>query len=163
MADKPSVIRETDQEARTLARSLLRDARFAAIAVLDPETGFPSASRIILTTAEDGTPFILASTLAAHTQGILADPRCSLLVGEPADKGDPLVHPRMTVHCLAEKVVRETGEHDALRTLFLERHPKAKLYIDFGDFGFYRLVPQGAALNGGFGKAFLLTREDLLG
>ena len=35
MADKPSVIRETDNEARELAKSLLREARFAAIAAED--------------------------------------------------------------------------------------------------------------------------------
>lgn len=162
MADKPSVIRETDNEARELAKSLLREARFAAIGVLDPETGFPAVSRIILTTSDDGVPFILASTLAAHTQAILKDPRCSLLVGEPQDKGDPLVHPRMTVPCIAEKVAKDSDEHGRLRERFLTTHPKAKLYIDFGDFGFYRLVPQGAALNGGFGKAFLLTPSDIL-
>lgn len=161
MADKPAVIRDTDNEARELARSLLKEARFASIGVLDPETGYPAVSRIILMTTSDGTPIILASRLSAHTQGILNDPRCSLLVGEPADKGDPLVHPRMTVQCLAAQVDRESEEHAALREAFLARHPKSKLYIDFPDFSFFRLEPQKAALNGGFGRAFWLTAEDL--
>lgn len=161
MADKPSVIRDTDQEARELARSLLSEARFAAIGVVDPESGYPSVSRIILMTDRDNTPVILASRLANHTQGILNDPRCSLLVGEPADKGDPLVHPRMTVYCLAAEVARDSDDHKSLRESFLLSHPKAKLYIDFPDFSFFRLTPQRAALNGGFGKAFLLMADDL--
>jgi len=160
LTDKPSVIRDTDNEARELARELLHEARFAAIGVLDPETGYPSVSRIILMTT-NGVPVILASRLAAHTQGILKDPRCSLLVGEPADKGDPLVHPRMTVQCLAEQVDRESEDHGALREAFLARHPKSKLYIDFPDFSFFRLTPQKAALNGGFGRAFWLTPADM--
>lgn len=161
VTDKPAVIRDTDNEARDLARSLLTGASFASIGVLDPETGFPSVSRIILITTPDSTPVILASRLSAHTQGILNDPRCSLLVGEPADKGDPLVHPRMTVQCVAEQVQRDSEDHSALREAFLARHPKSKLYIDFPDFSFFRLTPQKAALNGGFGRAFWLTPEDL--
>ena len=34
MTDKPSVIRETDDEARGLARRLLRSARYVALAVV---------------------------------------------------------------------------------------------------------------------------------
>lgn len=163
MTDKPAVIRDTDNDARELARSLLTEARYAAIGVIDPETGYPSVSRIILTTVDNAVPIILASNLATHTQAILKDPRCSLLVGEPADKGDPLIHPRMTVQCLAERVERDGEEHAILRERFLARHPKAKLYIDFPDFSFYRLKPRKAALNGGFGRAFWLTPEDLQG
>ncbi|WP_306410411.1 HugZ family pyridoxamine 5'-phosphate oxidase [Ectorhizobium quercum] len=162
MADKPAVIRDTDNEARELARTLLAQARYASIGVIDPETGFPSVSRILVIT-DKATPVILASRLSAHTQGILNDPRCSLLVGEPAGKGDPLVHPRMTVQCLAQQVERDGEEHASLRERFLERHPKSKLYIDFPDFSFFRLVPQKAALNGGFGKAFWLMPDDLAG
>ena len=161
MTDKPPLLQETDNESRELARRLLNEARYASIAVINPESGFPSVSRTILATTQDTTPFILASKLATHTQGLLKDPRCSLLVGEPADKGDPLAHPRMTVYCLAEQIERGSEEHAALREAFLARHPKAKLYIDFPDFGFFRLVPQKASLNGGFARAFALTSRDL--
>jgi hypothetical protein len=34
-------------------------------------------------------------------------------------------------------------------------------YVDFGDFGFVRLVPLSALLNGGFGRAVRLTAQDL--
>ena len=35
--DKPSVLRETDDEARRLARILLRSARSCALAVVEPD------------------------------------------------------------------------------------------------------------------------------
>ncbi len=159
--DKPSVLRVTDDEARRLARTLLRSARSCPLAVFEPETGFPFASRTLTGTDTDGTPVILVSALSFHTQALRADPRASLLAGEPG-KGDPLAHPRLTVICMAEEVPRESEVRAALRERFVRRHPKAKLYVDFPDFTFFRLVPQRALLNGGFGKAFVLAAEDLL-
>ncbi len=159
--DRPQVLRETDDDARRLARTLVRGARFMALAVLDPETGFPSVSRTLTGTDVDGTPVILVSGLSGHTKGLVADPRCSLLAGEPG-KGDPLAHPRITLQCLAESVPRETPEHTRIRSRFLDRHPKAALYADFPDFRFFRITPQTASLNGGFGRAYMLPGSDLL-
>jgi len=159
--DKPAVLRETDDEARRLARTLVRGARHMALAVIDPQTGFPSASRALAATDLDGTPVILASALSAHTKGLLADDRCSLLAGEPG-KGDPLAHPRITLQCRAVSVPRGDEVHERLRERFLDRHPKASLYIDFTDFRFFRLEPQTASLNGGFGRAYALPGGDLV-
>ena len=161
MNDKPKVIRDTDDDARRQARILLRGARFAAIGVIDPETGFPSVSRVLLGTDIDGAAVILVSNLSAHTGALLTDPRASLLTGEPA-KGDPLAHPRLTLQCLAESVERDSPVHARLRGRFLSRHPKSQLYIDFPDFRFFRLVPERASLNGGFGRAYHLSKDDFL-
>jgi putative heme iron utilization protein len=161
MKDRASVLRETDDEARTLARVLLRGARYGSLAVLDPETAFPFASRVLLGTDVDGVPVILVSALSAHTRALDADPRASLLTGEPGD-GDPLAYPRLTTQCIAEPVDRESAVHERIRTRFLDRHAKAKLYIDFADFRFFRLVPQSASLNGGFGRAYLLDGAELV-
>lgn len=161
MNDKPSVLRETDEEARKQARILLHSARYAALAVIDPETGFPSVSRALTGTDIDGVPVILVSELSAHTKALSRDPRASALFGEPG-KGDPLAHPRLSVQCNAERVEREHPLHERIRSRFLAHHPKAKLYIDFPDFCFFRLVPLVASLNGGFGKAFVLPGSDLM-
>ncbi|KQV64558.1 pyridoxamine 5'-phosphate oxidase family protein [Rhizobium sp. Root1220] len=161
MKDQASVLRETDGEARKLARTLLRSARYAAIAVLDPESGFPFSSRVLLGTDIDGVPVILVSGLSTHTRALDADRRASLLTGEPG-KGDPLAHARLTTQCLAEPVERDTDVHARIRGRFLSRHSKAKLYVDFPDFRFFRLVPQSASLNGGFGRAYVLDGEDLM-
>lgn len=156
-----SVIRETDQEARLLAKRLVRTARFGALAALEAGTGHPLASRVAVASDIDGAPVILTSTLSGHTAAILENPDCSLLVGEPG-KGDPLAHPRITLFCTASKVERAGPMHERLRRRYLARHPKAELYVDFGDFAFFRLEPSRASLNGGFGKAFELQRQDLL-
>ncbi|UCI21396.1 HugZ family protein [Mesorhizobium sp. B2-1-8] len=155
------VIRETDAEAIRLAKTLLRSARFGALAVLEPQTGSPLASRVGVATDIDGAPLILVSMLAAHTSALLADPRCSLLLGEPG-KGDPLAHPRLTLICQASRLERYSQAHARAERRYLNRNPKAGLYAGLGDFSIFRLEPQRASLNGGFGKAYLLERSDLL-
>ncbi|MBB4952834.1 putative heme iron utilization protein [Agrobacterium vitis] len=160
MSKLTSPIRPTTDEARLLARTLLHNAGHIALAVLDPATGAPSVSRVLMAAMPDGALIILVSQLSAHTQALLADPRASLLAGEPG-KGDPLAHPRVTVQCLAQHVSRDSDEHHMMRKSFLARHPKAKLYIDFPDFLFFRLTPLAASLNGGFGQAFRLEAKDL--
>ncbi|ADZ69741.1 HugZ family protein [Polymorphum gilvum] len=164
MAETPkekSVIRETDDEARRLARGLVRCARHGALAALEPQTGHPLASRVAVAPDMDGTPVMLASTLSGHTAAIMADPRSSLLLGE-AGKGDPLAHPRITLFTRAVRIERGGEDHARMRRRYLARHPKAELYVDFGDFAFFRLEIERASLNGGFAKAYSLQPADMI-
>ena len=94
--------RGVDDEARLLARSLVRTARFATISTLHPDTGWPQATRVAVATDVSGHPLILISNLAAHTPALRADPRCALLFGEPGT-GDPLAHPRIRLR-IADRV-----------------------------------------------------------
>ena len=161
MAKKNNTIRETDDEARALARYLISSSRHGSLAVLLPDGGYPFASRTAVANDIDRTPVILVSALSEHTAGLSHDPRVSLLLGEPG-KGDPLAHPRISVQCRAEWIDREDERRDRIRARFLRRHPKAALYADFPDFAFFRLNPEAARLNGGFGKAYHLQPEDFL-
>jgi putative heme iron utilization protein len=156
MAERIDPIRPTDDEARALARRLISGATFGALAVLDPETGFPHVARVAVG-QDGGTPLVLVSTLSHHTRALQADPRCSLLLGEPGPKGDPLTHPRLTLQARAAP-----ADKAALRDCWLRAHPKTTLYYDFADFLLLRLEPLATHLNGGFGRAFRLTPEDLL-
>lgn len=156
-----SPIRPTDDEARLLAQTLLAQARFAALAVNDRITGAPTVSRIAMVPGPNGAPLTLISQLSSHTQNLTADARCALLVGEPGPKGDPLTHPRMTLQCTVTLIPYDDPRRAELRAHYLEHYPKAKLYIDFTDFLFARFDVTSAALNGGFGKAFNLSPEDL--
>lgn len=101
----------------------------------------------------------LMSDLAAHSQALRSNSACSLLVGEPGEKGDPLVHPRITLYAHAQFL--ESPMKENLRSAYLQRHPKAGLYYDFTDFRLVRFDISHADLNGGFGKAYKLKAEDL--
>ena len=159
--DKINPIRETDKEACALARQLIDEAKFAALGVLEPETGMPLVSRIAVATDDAGQLIFLASELSNHSKSLAINPRASIMVGEPG-KGDPLAHPRITLIGQVEKIERGSRERDRLRDPYLAHHSKASLYIDFGDFHFFRLRLERANLNGGFGKAYELQSSDLL-
>jgi putative heme iron utilization protein len=152
MAEK-SVLRPIDDEARAIACGLLDSARYGALGVMID--GAPFVTRIALQSR--GDVIALVSTLAQHSQALQSSPRCSLLIGEPGAKGDPLTHPRLTLQAEASML----GHSKPLRKRWLQTHPKAKLYIDFGDFGFVRFRVLAGFLNGGFGYACRLNASDL--
>jgi heme iron utilization protein len=156
------VILETTADAIALARELVATASHAALATLDAATGWPLATRVGVAADRDGTPVILISRLAAHTQALLAEPRCSLLVGV-VGKGDPLAHPRLSIQCKAREIARPGDEHARIEPLYLAHQPKAALYVGLEDFRFFRLGVEGASLNAGFGRAYALTAADLVG
>lgn len=163
-SDEPKInpIRETDDEARALARDLIGSAIFASIAVLEPETGFPSVSRIAVMMEKSGLPVFLASDLSGHSKALAVDSRASIMFGEPPAKGDPLAFPRVSVFGKVEKIGRDNSNYQSFKEQWLQKHPKAQLYIDFGDFNFYQMVIERVALNGGFGKAFEMSGKDIL-
>ena len=157
--NRPDPVQPADDAARAEARALLA-ANHAALAYLDP-TGAPAISRIAFGLCTLGQPMTLISSLASHFAALKADPRCSLMVGEVGAKGDPLTHPRLMIRAHAAFVSADAPDRPALRAHWLKGHPKAALYIDFTDFAFVRFTPESALLNGGFGRAFRLSPEDL--
>lgn len=156
-----SPIRPADDDARALARDLMGQARFAALGVL-LEDGGPLVTRVAFGLDPQGRPVSLISELAQHTRALRQRPACSLLVGEPGTRGDPLAHPRLSLMARAEFIPRAAPEHAALAAHYLSRRPGAKLYLQFSDFSFVQFRVTAAHLNGGFGKAFDLAAADLL-
>lgn len=157
---KEDVLQPVDDNFKRLTKTLLRTARFGALACLEPETGIPLASRISCCTAMDGAVVFLISSLAPHFAALEGESRCSLLLGEPG-KGDPLAYARITLIGTAQKIC-EDDHRSQVRHRFLRKHPKAELYVDFGDFAFWQLNVDRALLNGGFGKACELGPDDIL-
>lgn len=151
----------TDNTARDLAQKLLCDARFAALAVI-LEDGSPLVTRVAFGRSASGQPLSLISGLAAHTQALRANPTCSVLIGEPGSKGDPLTHPRLSLQATATFVHHHSDPFEEMAAHYLRDHPKAKLYIGLADFSFVLFNVNKGHLNGGFGKAFTLTAADMV-
>ncbi|MEM7489999.1 MAG: pyridoxamine 5'-phosphate oxidase family protein [Pseudomonadota bacterium] len=141
-------------EARALALSLLEPATFAALATI--HEGRPMVTRIGCLWLPGQGMGMLISDLSDHAKALVADPACALLVGEPAEKGDPLTHPRITLRGTARAI-----DKAAHRDHWLAHRPKATIYYDFTDFRLLAVAPDDAMLNGGFGKAHRLTAADL--
>ena len=148
-----------DFEPARLARSLLRRSRQGALATLMARGGDPYCSLANVATHADGSPILLISRLALHTQNILADARISLMLDERAE-GDPLEGSRIMLAGRAE----EASDDDAaiLRRRYLNAHPSAEAFVDFNDFSFFRIRPHAAHLVAGFGRIVDLKPEQFL-
>jgi len=130
-------------------RTLLKLERMGTLATNSQKhPGFPFASVMPYALGSDGSPFFLISSMALHTQNLVADPRASLLVMQSGGDGDPLGLARAT---LLGAVRRVEDVDDPLRQAYLERHPSAKHWISFSDFSFFRLEVEQVYFVGGFG------------
>jgi heme iron utilization protein len=147
--------RTPEYDAVGEAKRLLRTIRAGALASL-AERGHPFGSLVNVATDHDGSPLLLLSRLAAHTQNLERDSRCSLLLSQ-SGKGDPLAHPRLTV---VGRAARTDDAHVPGR--FLRRHPKSELYAGFADFSFWRIAVERVHLNGGFARAADFPGEAVL-
>ena len=127
------------------ARALVSKGKHAALATVDAH-GYPYTSLVAVLPLENGDVVLLLSDLAEHTKSLTRDPKASLLFSEPHMQ--PLEHPRVTLLGRVTKV----AERGRYRAAYLERHPGAKVYIDFSDFHFYLLSAERLYFVGGFGR-----------
>lgn len=138
-------------------RTLLVTERIGALATHSVHhPGFPFASVMPYALAGDGAPLFLISNMAIHTKNVVTDSRASLLVVQSGSESDPLGSPRAT---LLGEVVRVDAS-DEIRAAYLERHPSSKYWIDFSDFGFFRLDVADVYYVGGFGVMGWVTADD---
>ena len=124
------------------------------------QPGFPFGSVMPYGPDEQGRPVFLISSMAMHTQNLKADARASLLVmQESVQSGeDPLGAARITL--VGEVLPVPEPETGAARDLYLSRHDNARYWVDFNDFGFYRMQPADVYFIGGFGVMGWVTAEQ---
>jgi heme iron utilization protein len=142
-----------------LARLLLRRRRQGALATLMAGSGDPYCSLVNIASHPDGSPILLISRLALHTQNILGDARISLMLDERAE-GDPLEGARIMLAGRAKPAGAD--ELAIVRRRYLNAHPSAEAFVDFKDFSFFRIRPSATHLVAGFGRIVDLKPEQFL-
>jgi heme iron utilization protein len=148
-----------DFDAARTARSLLRRSRQGALATLMAGSGDPYCSLVNVASHPDGSPILLISRLALHTQNILGDSRVSLMLDERA-AGDPLEGSRIM---LAGRAEEASGDQLPIwRRRYLNAHPSAEVFVNFKDFSFFRIRPLAAHLVAGFGRIVDLGPDRFL-
>lgn len=110
--------------------------------------GYPYGS-FVTYAIHDGHPVFLVSQLAEHTKNLNACERASLLVAE-AGPGNPLALGRVTLVGRCRQI--PAADREAVKEVFLSKHPSAKFYVDFKDFAFFKLEVEAARYIGGFGR-----------
>jgi hypothetical protein len=119
--------------------------------------GWPFGSVMPYALADDGAPIFLISGMAIHTQNVLADARASLLVMQSGNESDPLGLARATLLGTVSRI--DSVSHE-LRQAYLARHPNARHWIDYSDFGFFRLEVTQIYFVGGFGVMGWVAADD---
>jgi len=157
-SDVPPVPEPTYAErARTLVY-LGRTGTLSTLSLRYP--GHPFGSLMPYALDGRGRPLFLISTMAMHTQNLQADRRASLLVTQPGWTGDPLAAGRVTL--MGEAVPLSEKDAAEAKTAYLARHPNATYWVDFEDFGFYRLEVADVYFVGGFAAMDWVSAEDYL-
>lgn len=134
----------------TEAKGLLRRARHGILSTLSKQVpGYPFGSVLPCALTPGGEPILFISTLAAHTQNILANPHVSFTVIEPDRAAETQASGRFTYLGIAEPV----SDADAIRMRdrFLSLVPSAQIYSGFGDFSLYTIRFTKGRYVGGFG------------
>jgi putative heme iron utilization protein len=131
-------------------RTLISLASIGTLSTLSRKhPGFPFGSLMPFALDPAGRPIFLISNMAMHTQNLKTDPRCSLFVGQASADGDPLGAARATLIGQAEPVPEP--DTACVRERYLARHENSRYWVDFTDFGFFRLQPADLYYVGGFG------------
>ena len=131
------------------ARTLVENGRVGTLSTrLEGRDGAPFGSLMPYGVDPAGQPLLLISRLAVHTRNLAADPRASLLVAEAGD-ADPLAIGRVTL--VGRVAPLGDADRAAARAGYLDRHPSARAWVDFGDFAFHRLAVEAAYFVAGFG------------
>ena len=146
--------------ADATCRLLVRSARTATLATAErANDAWPYASLVETACDHAGRPILLLSDLADHTKNFTADSRVSLMFDNTAGLAAPLTGARAT---LQGRIERLGDDDSALRRRYLARHPGASDYADFGDFNFYRVVPERFHLVAGFGRIHWIDADAVL-
>lgn len=141
----------------TEARQFLRSTNSAMLSTLSAKfSGYPFCSVAPFVLDHSGQPVILISTIAEHTQNILANPKLSLLVF--AGNEDLQASARLTLVGQAVPIAKD-DEH--LRRRYLRYLPQASSYFTMHDFSFYRIEVIQARYIAGFGKMGWLTQAEI--
>ena len=132
------------------ARALLEAESVGVLSTISVRrAGTPYGSVTPYALAATGSPLLLLSRLAAHTQNLTADPRAGLYVGDRSAAADPQAGARIS---LLGRVVRvDAAEETDARTRYLARWPQAADYFALGDFSLWRFEIDEARLIAGFG------------
>ncbi len=146
----PAILQLPEPSAAERVRTLFSMASVATLSTMSKKlAGFPFGSLMPYALDAAGRPLFLISNMAMHTHNLKADARASLFCGPAGAEDDPLGAARATL----VGTVEPAPEHELpeVRELYLARHEKSRYWVDFADFGFFRLQPLEIYYVGGFG------------
>jgi heme iron utilization protein len=145
------------QDAMAKARALLAAGGTGALSVIDVDGGAPFTTLVNVAVDRGLNPLILISDLSYHTKCLKADGRANLMLHDViSETQDPMLTYRVSLAGTFAPV-----PHDENKSLFIQRHPYAEMYVDFGDFNFWCMTPTQTHIIAGFGRAYSVRFKDI--
>ena len=113
---------------------------------------------------EKGDFYIFISQLASHTNDLLSNPQCSiLLIEDEQDARQIFARKRVSYFCHCSVIEKDDPNYAALLDLFeLRFTPIMSLLRTLPDFILFKLEIQSGNFVQGFGKAYQVTKEGLV-
>ena len=143
------------------AKTLAHLARVGTLSTVSQKVAeFPFGSVAPYGLDERGRPTFLISTMAMHTQNVLANDRASLLVTEAGVAEDPLGAGRVTLVGRVGKTPEAALGY--VREQYLARYENASYWVDFKDFAFFQMDVVDVYFVGGFGVMGWVSAADYL-
>ena len=130
------------------ARQLVAANRRSVLGTLLPNGGYPYASMVDYAPLPNGDVVMFLSQLAEHQKYLTADSRASLLIAPNIMAENALAQPRVSLVGRVERVENRAE----MAPIYVQVHPSARQYINFGDFQFYQLHVERARYIAGFGR-----------
>ena len=141
------------------SRTLVHVGRVGTLSTLSQKVAeFPFGSVAPYGLDECGCPTFLISTMAMHTQNVLANDRASLLVTEAGVAEDPLGAGRVTLVGHVAKTPESALA--CVRQEYLVRYQNASYWVDFKDFAFFQMNIVDVYFVGGFGVMGWVNADD---
>jgi hypothetical protein len=148
-------------EALLLTAALLRERRVLTVGLV--VGGAPVLGLLPFVLTDEATLLVHGSRLARHSRALAAGGMAAVLVHEPDVPGvDPLQVPRLSLE-VETSVLEKTGEAFSRgRSVYLARFPEGEVTFSLPDFQLFALRACSGRLVAGFGRAWDVSREELL-
>lgn len=140
------------------ARTLLENGDVSTLSTQSRKyPGYPFGSVVPYAPLDDGSPVFLISSMAVHTQNLSADPRATLLVLAKR-QGDVQASGRLSL--IGDVAPVGSDQVAEARESYLAKHPQSASWIDYNDFGLYKMTVMDIYFVGGFGMMGWVTADD---
>lgn len=156
----PDQKKQQDQAA--MARRLVRTLDGGILSTLSVDVpGYPFGSVTPYALTSDGYAVIYVSSIAQHTQNMLADPKvCLTVASAPGVTSSRQALGRVTIVGDARPV--PTERVDAVSERYFQFFPESRAYASTHDFTFYWIEPRRIRHIAGFGQIFWVEADEWL-
>jgi hypothetical protein len=147
------------QEIPSLVEALLGSTRVAVLSTVGPQG--PWCSQATYLPAGSWTDLYLClSDAAEHTANLRRHNGISLIAEADGPQKNPLALRRLTVAGTAAPFDRAHDRYGSMAEAFVARTPHAQILFDLPDSRLWHVTLTRAAFIGGFGAAFVATRDE---